>query len=188
VKIEIEAKVRVDDLQATVDRLGSLDAQRVGQMHELNIFLDSADRHLYTSDRGLRIRMIDHEDGRNESTITYKGPRRPGKVKNRREIEFQVSDEEDASALFAELGYVETIRFEKRRTRYRYDGCVIELDELPHLGTYVEIEGPDEKSVIAVLKQLGLSDRPLIKSSYVAMLQTYLDEHGVTDRFIKLPK
>ncbi len=185
-KIEIEAKVRADDLTVVVARLQELDAEHVGGMREVNIFLDSAERRLNTADRGLRVRTIDHADGRRGTAVTYKGPRKPGKLKARREIEFAVDDVDATIALFAELGYREVIRFEKRRTRYRLDGCVIELDRLPYLGTFVEIEGPGDKAVVAAQLKLGLGEHPLIKSSYVAMLGTYLDEHGIAERDIRL--
>jgi adenylate cyclase, class 2 len=87
--------------------------------------------------------------------------------------------------LLGELGYHETIRFEKRRARYRYDGCNVELDEMPYLGNFIEIEGPDDRTVLQAIKALGLGDRPLIRSSYVAMLLTWLQEHSIDDRNIR---
>jgi adenylate cyclase class IV len=48
----------------------------------------------------------------------------------------------------------------------------VELDELPHLGCFVEIEGPDEQSVLAVRDRLGLAG-PGITKSYLAMLDAH---------------
>ena len=48
-------------------------------------------------------------------------------------------------------------------------GCLVELDELPDIGAFVEVEGPDEKTVFAVSESLGLAGEP-ISESYLAMV------------------
>lgn len=184
-KIEVEAKVRVTDHDAVTRRLVELKAEPVASMMESNIFVDSTEKRLHTADRGLRVRRIVSQNGQGEAeqvTVTFKGPRQPGKLKSRREVEFDVSDEQAAMDLFAELGMHEVIRFEKRRERYRLDDCTIELDEMPYLGCFAEIEGPNDKVVLAVREKIGLGDLPLIKSSYVAMLTTYLEDHDISSR------
>jgi len=182
-KIEVEAKVRVPNHDDLIERLTSLAAEPVATMLETNIFVDSARKHLHTSDRGLRVRHIAYDDGQSDQiTVTFKGPRQPGKLKSRREVEIDVSDVQGAMDLFAELGMQEVIRFEKRRQRYQLGGCTIELDEVPYLGRFAEIEGPGGKKVLAAREQLGLGDLPLIKSSYVAMLITYLEDHHIASR------
>jgi adenylate cyclase class 2 len=60
----------------------------------------------------------------------------------------------------------------------------VELDELPYLGSFVEVEGPDEATVLAVREQLGLSDRPIVKSSYIALLMGHLQERGQTRKIV----
>lgn len=181
-KIEVEAKVRVADHADLAGRLERLDAEPVATMLEHNIFVDSPDKRLHTGDRGLRVRRI-IADGQPETvTVTFKGPRHPGQLKSRREIEFDVSSEQAAIDLFAELGMHEVIRFEKRRERYRLDNCTIELDEVPYLGCFAEIEGPTGEIVLEMRERLGLGDLPLIKSSYVAMLTTYLEDHDIAGR------
>ena len=39
---------------------------------------------------------------------------------------------------------------------WKLGGCTVELDELPHLGTFVEIEGPSEAAILKVRDQLQL--------------------------------
>lgn len=63
-------------------------------------------------------------------------------------------------------------------------GCSVQLDELPHLGSFVEIEGPAEEVIMKVREQLHLATRPLITASYIAMLITHLQEQGVSQREI----
>jgi adenylate cyclase class 2 len=85
---------------------------------------------------------------------------------------------ESASALIERLGFTRVLSFEKRRDTWKLDGCEVDLDELPMLGTYVEIEGPREEAVLKVREKLQLSDRPLVRASYISMLMTSLQEQG----------
>ena len=59
---------------------------------------------------------------------------------------------------------------EKKRRVWQLNKCEIALDELPLLGTFVEIEGPDSETIANVQKKLGLGNLPHIGKSY-ALLQ-----------------
>jgi hypothetical protein len=63
----------------------------------------------------------------------------------------------------------------------------VELDNLPRLGTFVEIEGPKDDTVLKVRELLQLTDRPLVRASYVAMLMTHLQEAGETTHEVVFP-
>ncbi len=181
--VEIEAKMKVDDLSVVRDRLKGVSATFVGEYLERNVFFDTEDRSLLTADEGLRVRLATDSGGSNHvCTITFKGPRLHGVLKSREETELIVSDFDDAVALLKCLGYVMVLSFEKRRQTWSIAGCRVELDELPHLGPYIEIEGPREETVLKVRNMLQLSDRPLIKTSYIALLITHLQEHGQSTR------
>ena len=70
--------------------------------------------------------------------------------------------------------------FQKRRESWALAGCQVEMDELPHLGTFVEIEGPDEASITAVRDRLALASVPGIIETYIAMLADYCRSHGLS--------
>ena len=177
--VEIEAKMAVPDLGVIRERLRALGGQPAGRTLETNTFFDTEDRSLLAADEGLRLRRnLDAETGADEHVITYKGPRQHGLLKSRDEVEVTVANSEDAVQLFERLGYLRMLAFEKRRESWRLGGYKVELDELPYLGSYVEVEGPGDEAVLRVREQLGLSDRPIVKSSYVAMLMGYLQERG----------
>lgn len=177
--MEIEAKMAVENLAATRAKLQDLGAQRIGSFAETNTFFDTEDRSLLTADKGLRLRLNRNtETGHEDHIITYKGPRQPGPLKTREEVELTVDGATEATRLFERLGFARTLSFEKRRESWHLDKCKVELDELPYLGTFVEIEGPDEASVLRVRQRLNLADCALIKTGYVGMLTAYLQEHG----------
>lgn len=185
---ETEAKMKVDDHEPIRAKLRGLGAKRVGLRFELNAFFDSPDRSLKAKDQGLRLRSMKHEDGRESSVITFKGPAIASQVKSREEIEFSIGSFDDAAALLGKLGYTPTLGFEKRRETWELDDSLVELDEAPHLGTFVEIEGESEQLVLQVRTKLGLDGLPLISKGYIRMIDELVrarPELGPTVRFTR---
>ncbi|MGF1633078.1 MAG: class IV adenylate cyclase [Phycisphaerae bacterium] len=178
--VEIEAKMKVETHDDVRAKLHEHAAEHVGTYREVNRIFDTEDRSLLAGDQGLRLRARHDADGNAAFTLTYKGPRRHSKLKSREEIEMGVTDIDAATSLLEALGYGLVLSFEKRRDTFSLGGCLVELDELPHLGTYVEVEGPDEASVLQLREQLGLSDHAIVKASYPAMLLSHMQEEGIT--------
>jgi adenylate cyclase class 2 len=173
--IELEIKLKLDDHEPVRARLREIGAKRLGEVLETNTFFDTPDRTLKSQDRGLRLRTSTlAATGAAKHIITYKGPRAPGAIKRREEIEFAIDQPDRAVALFKGLGYTDTFTFEKRRESWPVDDCLVELDELPHLGKFIEIEGPSEASILAVRATLQLDDAPAIAEPYIALLSRYL--------------
>ena len=184
--VEIEAKIKVPNHDALRARLMDLGATRVGEVLETNTFFDTEDRSLLAADRGLRIRQNHNLASRSEEFIlTIKGPRLHGQLKSREELEVKIESGRDMSVILEQLGYRVVLSFEKRRESWSLNDCHVELDTLPHLGTYIEIEGKGDEKVMKVRDQLGLADRPLVKASYIALLMTYLQEHGQATRNVR---
>ena len=182
---EIEAKMKIDAFEELRARLIERGAYRLGMVLETNTFFDTPERSLIASDKGLRLRRNHHlETGRDQFVITVKGPQQAGAFKNRQEAEAEVGDGQGASAVLAALGFEPTLSFEKRRESWRLGDCKVELDELPILGRFVEIEGPDENAVASAREKLGLSNLPPIKTGYVTMLARHLKETNDTRRSV----
>ena len=72
--------------------------------------------------------------------------------------------------LLKALGFEQTMLFEKDRDSWEYGGCKVELDTLPRLGRFMEIEGPSERAVKAVQKELKLEDLPPVRANYAHMV------------------
>ncbi|MEM9346619.1 MAG: class IV adenylate cyclase [Planctomycetota bacterium] len=187
--VEIEAKMRLHHPDALITRLRELGATLTDQLSETNSYFDTPQGELKSTDQGLRTRVEVANAGTPDeaitTTITHKGPRTMGQLKSRVENEVVVDNARDAALLLGALGYQHVLSFEKRRIRYELDGCKVELDELPIIGRFIEIEGDSEADVLAVQAKLGLSDEPLIRSSYIAMLKTHLQETHGNETMIK---
>jgi adenylate cyclase, class 2 len=184
--IEIEAKMKVADHASLRNALKEVGATKLGKFLEINTFFDTEDRSLLAADRGLRIRQNRNlSAGSEQFILTLKGPRLHGQLKSREETEVAIGDIKSMTSILEQLGFRVVLSFEKKRESWTLGSCHVELDELPHLGAYVEIEGPGEEKVMKVREQLGLSDRPLVKASYIALLMTYLQEHGQAGRQVR---
>lgn len=180
--LEIEAKMRLspDQARQLEHRLLDLGAQSLGEVLEENIYFDTPDQQLRDHDRGLRIRTEIQCDGSGSRTvITCKGPRAPGPLKTRPEHETAVADAQTTINLLHELGYITILQFQKRRRRWHHADCEICLDELPHLGLFIEIEGPDEQIIMSLRRKLGLSEVPLVRETYTGMLFEHLRTHNL---------
>lgn len=170
---EIEAKLKVDSLQRTVEKLDGLGAEFLEEQLQIDNYFDDAEATFKKSDRCLRLRRL--LVGKNERFfLTYKGAREKNEFKKRQEIEIEVGDGNSAEKLLSVLGYEKALVFEKKRRVYRLDQCEVALDELPLLGTFVEIEGPNDRKIAEVQKNLGLSDLPHIPESYAALMEKKL--------------
>jgi adenylate cyclase class 2 len=188
VGVEIEAKMKVESFEPVRARLVELSAIRVGIVLETNRFFDTPDHALRSGDRGLRLRSNRSlETGRIGHIVTYKGPRQPGALKCREERECVVEDSAAAAGIFEALGYAAELSFEKRRESWKLNDCRIELDELPLLGLFVEIEGPSEAAVDAARARLKLQHCAPLQESYIAMLMQHLNARGDASRVLHLP-
>ena len=178
--VEIEAKMKLDDREDLLAKLKYFDAVYVKEVVEINTFFDAPDRALRVGDQGLRVRVERATDGSKViATVTHKGPRSRGLLKTREETEMRVSDGRAAAKLLTALGYESVVSFEKLRQSWEIDDCLVELDTVPYLGDYVEIEGPSERVVMKIRERLGLSDSKVLSASYISMLINFVTENGI---------
>jgi adenylate cyclase class 2 len=169
--IELEIKLRVESHEPVRRRLLELGADSQGRRMERNTFLDTPEGSLRKADCGLRLRETRKlPDGPLRSILTWKGPRLPGEMKRRDEREVGVDDPAAALNLLASLGFQPTLSFEKLRESWRCEGVLVELDTLPHLGAFVELEGPDEATISRVRGQIGLENARIEPDSYISMM------------------
>lgn len=182
---EVEVKLQVPDPQRLRQRIRAAGAAVEQRVFEVNRILDTADRALQGRDCGLRIRTAEAGAGtRPRATLTYKGPREPGAVKSREELEIPIANAELTERLFHRIGFATVVVYEKRRETYTLSGCEIALDELPRLGWWVEIEGPAGSLVARVAQQIGLDAGAAVRETYVEMAARAGAEDGQGRRLL----
>lgn len=185
---EIEAKIRVESHDPIRERLRALGAACDGCVLEQNWIYDLPDGSLRDRDVGLRLRRAIDEDGEERSaTMTVKGPVSSGEFKSREEVETRIDNTATAARMLELLGFVMILSYQKRRESWLLEDCRVELDEPPHVGLFVEIEGPTEAAIRKVQSDLGLAGAAHVRSSYVAMMWEYCRREGVAPPIVRMP-
>ena len=178
---EIEAKVKIADPEAFRRRMAARGLADEGTVLEINRLFDDPAESLRKAGSALRLREErDPAGGQVLRTIlTLKGPVAESPIKRRPETELEVEAAGPMVAILGRLGLAETFCYEKRRTTWHVGPCAVVLDDMPCLGWFVEVEGPTEEAVFAVLNDVGLGGEPTIRRSYIKMLRAYLASRGL---------
>lgn len=179
--IEIELKVKVDSFEQIAEKLRQIGADFDDDYIQTDHYFDDKEDSLVDSDRCLRLRK-QHDHGDETFELTYKGERQNRCFKSRREIGIKLDKAEEIMDVLTELGYSERLVFEKKRQIWHSDGCDIDLDELPLIGKFVEIEGPDDESIEKIQKKLGMGHLKHIEHSYAHLMEQKLSQLGQKDR------
>lgn len=181
---EIEVKFAVAGFDGIKKSLHDLPARYLQTVLLTDTYYDTPQRTLLSEDAGIRIREVKYlrsavrHTREHRPQLTYKGPGHGGTTaKIRREVQTHVDCPEAIDEILRACGLEMTLRIQKRRTTYKARRCVVELDELPIIGSWVEVEGPDEKTVLAKAQKLGLTGPP-IKDHYIDLLTAAEPEVG----------
>ncbi len=168
---EIEAKFRVGDPDRVRRRLRELGAARVAQSREANSIYDAPDGRLRIAGSAVRLRrLFDPRDGSPiGACLAYKGPREPGPIKIREEIESGVADADALAEILNRIGLAIAVQYEKHRETWRLGDTEVVLDELPRLGWFAEIEGQSPEDVESARAAIGFAAGTLEPHSYVAL-------------------
>ncbi len=182
---EIEAKLKVDSHKEIIEKLTELGAEILEEQLQIDYYFDDVNTTLTRGDKCLRLRrqMVGESE---KFFLTYKGAREKNEFKKRQEIEIEVGDGDSAENLLSALAYEKVLVFEKKRRIWRLGNCVVALDELPLLGGFVEIEGPDGESIAGARRNLGLANVPHIGESYTFLMVEKLRQLGKEEREVFL--
>jgi predicted adenylyl cyclase CyaB len=167
--VEIELKYIGPDIRALRLRLDELGAYRASaRALERNVVFDDERMSLMASQRLLRLR--DHRE------LTLKEPLQDDRYKVRRELTLQI-ERGDVEAFLRALGYRPTWHYEKYRQVWDLDHMAVMIDELPFLGTVVEIEGKRDR-IEDTARKLGLDGLPTSSANYRSLFIDYATTHG----------
>ena len=178
-KYEVERKFPVADLSTLESRLIELGATISDPQLEVDVYYAHPARDFAQTDEALRIRRIG-----DSAYITYKGPKIDKTTKTRREIELPLAEPEETGegwgSLLESLGFppVAEVCKHRRKATIPWKGypVVATLDDVQHVGTFVELELMSEESdlqeakgcVASLAGALGLSEGE--RRSYLEML------------------
>ena len=175
-RVEIEIKLRLSGELAKIRR-----ALRQLGFHltkpralESNTLFDNSKRSLRKQGMIVRVRVT---GGRR--VLTYKGPSKTGKYKQRQEIEFHLPREAFLEAILAHMGYHPVFRYEKYRAEYSRasDLGIVLVDETP-IGNFLELEGPP-RWIDETAHLLGFSQSDYITRSYGYLYLAFCRERRI---------
>jgi adenylate cyclase, class 2 len=166
---EVEVKFRSVDHSLLERQLTALGATRTESVHHVDVYLDHPSRDFAVTREAFRLRTIG-----DQNRITYKGPRRPGPTKTRKEIEIPFADGAHAAGQLLELvlllGFRPVATVRKTRTSFLVNraghSLEVTLDRAEDLGDFAEVETLAESepalpaaqsAVLALAAELGLT-------------------------------
>jgi adenylate cyclase, class 2 len=171
--IEVEAKFRVKDVSGFRRRVRAL-GKYVGKEEKIDDYYTLEPLGRYPK-KSLRVRWRKGFCEINyKQRISYSAG-----VHAKKEVEFRVSDMKGFISLIKDFGYKKWLRKEKVTELYKIkEGFHVEINKVKGLGSFVEVEyltlergiGKARKAVQGVLKELGVSQREIIKDGYTKML------------------
>jgi adenylate cyclase class 2 len=174
---EVEAKLKVESHKEIVEKLKESGAEFSEEQSQIDYYFDDQNHTLTRTDRCLRLRQQKVGIGE-KMFLTFKGAKEKTEFKKRDEIEIEVSSADSAEELLSVLGYERVLVFAKKRRTWRLGECQVALDELPLLGRFVEIEGPDAEKIADVQTSLGLGNLRHISESYAALVAEKLAQQS----------
>lgn len=161
---EIETKFLVssfDQIEASLIKMG---AQKIQDQHlEINYRFDTTNQKLTRTHQVLRLRKD------SKIWLTYKGPSDySGGVSSRREIEIEISSLEAAQELLNALEFELSVKYEKFRSVFLFNGTHVTLDKMPY-GLFVEIESENQTKIEIMASHLNLNWECRIAESYLTL-------------------
>jgi adenylate cyclase class 2 len=155
--IEIEKKFRVQDFNKTKEKIESLGSDFKKTKETNDRYFEVPQRTKRT--KYLRIRFNnDQEDG----TLAYHEVIDNLQTK---EWEIDVNDTRIGQQILEKLGFQPEVDVKKKRLVYILDNAKILLDEVENLGSFVEIEAPDEKTLEKIVQKLDLDEKDIVSGA-----------------------
>lgn len=184
--IETEVKIKINTHIAKMITSTLHNAALKPKKHhiETNIIFDTKKLSLKKSKQVLRVRYIEPIGGGcslNPEITFKKKARRKNGISSRVEINIRLCGNNDIAAtleLLKGLGFKPTFMYEKIRCSYELNKTLIEIDEIPMLGYFLEIEGKP-KHIEASLKWLNLEYVPRCESSYINLLRDCINKKKI---------
>jgi adenylate cyclase class 2 len=178
--LEIELKVRVENIGPVRERLHLLSAVHGTDTQEHDVYFNAPHRDFARTDEAVRVRY-----SQGSCTLTYKGPKNKNfTVKAREELNTGIESGPVLEKILIRLGFTRTADVRKQREYYTLNGASVALDQVEGLGSFVEIEviaeetGSSASDLISRLAgELGLTGEPILLS-YLELLQSARGDRG----------
>ena len=147
---EIEVKILEIDVDAIRKTLLNLGAKKVLDDELSYVILDDEKENLFKEKKLLRVRK-----SKDSAHLCFKSKAKKGKLRQAEETEVKVSNYEDTIKILKELGFVARHEGKKHRESYSLGNVRYELDTMPGIPTFLEIEADNEEDLIKGIENVG---------------------------------
>lgn len=139
-------------------------------------YYDTSTESLRHHDLTLRLRTAN-----DKLLIAMKSPRvfLTDAIHDRIELEFTAADRDEVTRAINRYQLRPTAITEKRRWRFVSKEFTILIDQLPFIGSFLEIEGPSVQKINEIVSLLGLPERAAVNKNYSELLEDKLREIGL---------
>ena len=176
-EVELKAALAPTLAAALPERLAGLGFVPAENVQEQDLYFNASHRDFRRSDEALRLRTV--AGSRQETVITYKGPKTDGRSNTRQEYETSLGEGETAKCILLALGFSPVLTVSKERQTFRRGPVTACLDQVAGLGSFLELEQllPDESGrdeavdeLLSLLGRLGVAEQSLERRSYLELL------------------
>jgi len=149
---EIEVKLLEIKKDEIIKKLEEMGAEKVSD-GEMNVLIyDFPDERL--TGNGDLVRLRGYEG---DSILAFKRKISKGSTKIMAEYEVKIDNYENMKDILKELGLKILRDYSKHRTSYKLGDVHFDIDTIPGIPTFMEIEAPDEETVKEFVVKLGFS-------------------------------
>jgi predicted adenylyl cyclase CyaB len=165
-EIEVKIKSTKQEHERVAKQLVKLGFKKIKSVNEMNILYEHPSIPLKSIGNVLRVRHAD------KTTMTFKGKKFQNKngLKIREEFEVEFSEGKEIENILTALGFKPGMVIKKKRTMYRKATTEVDLDILPALGYFIEIEGT-ETAILKTLKALNLETKERLTQGYAQLIR-----------------
>lgn len=174
---EVEVKAKLRNREEVIKKLESLGCKFSEELHQIDdIFTPESD--IFPPPIGGPVLRIRQQNGISIFTLKVNQSSRQDCI----EHESKIDNKEEMEKIIKILGFKEDVTVEKTRIKTKYKDIVVEIDDVKHLGEFVEAEkmtnepNPEvrkniQEELYAFLETLGISkDDRVIDGKYDIML------------------
>src|SRR3989344_2471112 len=165
---EIEVKILDIDVAAVRKKLKEIVATKFFEGDIESISFDFDDERLEKNGKMLRVRKAGER-----CEITFKGKNTSATFKKMDEIEVTTNDFNQTLDIFRRIGMKELCHARKKRECYKHGTIKFDVDTVPGIPTYVEVEAPTEKEVIKGVTSLGFTMKQTTNMNGFQVIEHY---------------
>lgn len=184
--IEAEIKLPLENRENIEEKLLNMGFVPGCRERETDTYFDNAAGEIRGQGQALRVReCVDLTTGKTRAQVNFKGQKLDQISMTRKELESEIESPETVRQLFLSIGFhIAEPVVTKLRTAYHRGPLTACLDQVEHLGDFLELEilldGDAEyeaamEQIAKVLSSLGYSMKDTARTSYLTMLQTKQD-------------